>query len=517
MRTLNKFVFSTLAFFTMSALLVACNDNPQKPQSNFGGPSTPGGSENPQNGGSSFGRPETVVKTAETGNIMFDLVIRDFPVTHPDFENFSSEYANKGDVNYCMSKGAASGLCGELIVNAGLPGYDAYWFAMEAYHMTCGNPHSKTGAWIGQDGLPNVPNVILPTYLQRATAADVLEYGECVDKEESGRTRHAYAKVTDGTVGGSKCASVLWSNPVYYTPGMVKPYLAFTPDSRTGEIDMLDGVSIMKAQDLCDNQYFEQWFTDNSFSKRSNTALVIPSDAAQAYSFDYNYSNGGYFPLDVVDPTTLAFVSVTTKANGGCTTDQCDQWGPQSLSINCPPYEYQYAADQKDAVNASTAQLCTAWLMNGGPRTPEAAMNAARASLDVGIRHLRNFGFTEMGYVKFKYSMGNQVISPEFFEIAGDDDIWVFVDGVLAVDLGGTHSPTPGYIDMPVLALNNHGCHVGEPLANYANCEGASDEVGWADNTWHHLHFFHAKRQSGESNFRIRTNLTEVVSSRYAQ
>ena len=65
MRTLNKFVFSTLAFFTMSALLVACNDNPQKPQSNFGGPSTPGGSENPQNGGSSFGRPETVVKTAD--------------------------------------------------------------------------------------------------------------------------------------------------------------------------------------------------------------------------------------------------------------------------------------------------------------------------------------------------------------------------------------------------------------------------------------------------------------------
>lgn len=522
MNKTRNFVLSALVPLAMSALIVACDDNPQKPASNDNVPGNSYGNENhgsnPQNGGTPSSSSETVVNTAEAGGITFDLVIRDFPVTHPDFENFSSEYASRGDYNYCELKGATSGLCGELILNAGLPGYDASWYALEAYHMTCGNVNSKTGAWIGQDGLPNVANLMLPTYLQRTTATDTLKYGECADKEESGRTRHGYVKVADAAVRGSKCTDILWSNPVYYTPGMVQPYLVFTPDPETGEIDMLDGVKILKAGELCDNQFFDEWYDDNnSFAKRTNTALVIPSDASNAYSIDYNYSNGGYFPLDVVDPVSLSFKSVATKENGGCTTDQCEQWGPQSLSITCPPYDYQYAPDQKDAMNASTDQLCAAWLLNGGPRSPDAAMAAAGAApYNVGLHHLRNFGFTEMGYVKFKYRSANQVPSPEVFEIAGDDDIWVFVDGVLAIDLGGTHSPTPGNIDMFVLARNGHGCHAGEPLADYSNCDGVTDATGWADDTWHHLHFFHAKRQTGESNFLIRTNLGEVASSRYA-
>ena len=95
MNKTRNFVLSALVPLAMSALLVACNDNPQRPHGNYGGPNGPDENENhgsnPQNGGTPSSSSETVVNTAEAGGITFDLVIRDFPVTHPDFENFSSE------------------------------------------------------------------------------------------------------------------------------------------------------------------------------------------------------------------------------------------------------------------------------------------------------------------------------------------------------------------------------------------------------------------------------------------
>lgn len=474
------------------------------------------------------------------GAANLDIVVRDFPVTHPDFENFSEEFVSAGDNNYCRGQGSSTGKCGELILKRGLYGFDNEWYTTQAHmHETCGNGRSLTGAWIGQDGQPNVANKFLPSYLQSVTTSQVLKYGEC-SNQKNGRTQRGYEAYVDGKVSGTKCQGNNWSNPVYYTPGMVRSYLTFDANP-AGEIDMLDGVHIVKATDACDNTYFEQWYADGlGPSKRSNTVLTLPPVSAagsskNAYAIDYNYSNGGYFPLDVIDTVTQNRLGQATKANGGCTTDQCDQWGPQTLSIFCPPYAYQYAGDQKDMMGRNTSALCNAWLANGGPRTPAAAEAAAYTDPDLGGQHLRNYGFTMMGYAKFKYHSKNQVNAngqpdPEIFEFTGDDDMWIFVDGVLVVDLGGTHLAAPGRVDISVLARNGHGCHAdaalsaigfGEPpLANQTasgqNCFLNADG-SWADNTWHHLHFFYADRQSDGSNMYMRTSLAELAPTKYGQ
>ena len=466
------------------------------------------------NGGSSYSDPqiEDGIQTSSMRALAFDVVVRDFSVDHPDFESFSEEYASTGDAGYCTKNGGSS--CGDLIYATGLEGYDEYWYTRKDEHMSCGNFRSKAGAMIGSDGLPMSLNPFLPPYLQTAVSksADALEYGECSD----GRSRNFVNAGSEDYLKLAGCAEGAWSSKVYYTPGMVQQNLVFAPTS-DGRFDMYDGVSIMVANYQCDNNNFDQWYSDVYGSNyRINRTLSLPASDKEGYFLvNYNYNNGGFFPLDsVVDGLWVA--SSICNPNVQTNNASCEQYGPQTLSIYCPPYDYQYAATQRDRDGISTADLCNSWLANGGPKHPIAAQAAAQGS-SLGIKHLRNYGFTMMGYIKFKYRSANQVPTPEVFEFVGDDDMWIFVDGVLAVDLGGTHMAAPGAVNIQNLALNNHGCHAGEPLAGYTNCDGANDALGWADNTWHHLHFFYADRQSEGSNLLLRTNLAEIAPPRYSQ
>ena len=467
--------------------------------------------------------PRYVNALTSSGSITLDVVIRDFQPDHPDFENFSEESVNHLNeiYNYRSTTGAAMNMFG----------YGDVWYANSALHNTCGNMNAFEkygfGVAIGVDGLPMKANTSLPHYLQVTSAGSVLEYGECSQKIKDGVTGQdvilrGYENAKDD-VGGYKCPSgnTNWANPVIYTPDMVNPYLLFTKMDGD-KFDMLDGVVIQKQNNYCDNQFFEQWFTDvPGQNKRVNTTMDIPKDpASKYYIYDYNYSNGSFFPLDSINPITQEWVM-----NKPCNSIECDQYEPQTLSIFCPPYNHQYANNQTDFLGQNTSELCKEWLNQGGPRAVNsnssghsaawmAAANFSASGNKLGLQHLRNYNFTMMGYASFKYKAANQIPTPETFEFVADDDMWIFVDGVLVVDLGGTHLPAPGKVNIQTLAVNNHGCHAGEPLASYSNCVGSSDATGWADDTWHHLHFFHAERQSDASNFYIRTSLAELAPSR---
>jgi len=90
-----------------------------------------------------------------------------------------------------------------------------------------------------------------------------------------------------------------------------------------------------------------------------------------------------------------------------------------------------------------------------------------------------NFHFTTEVHTEFRYNGG------ESFTFIGDDDVWVFINKKLAVDLGGLHPQETGSI----------------------NLDQRAGELGISTGNTYSLDLFHAERHTNASHFRVDTNL----------
>ena len=98
--------------------------------------------------------------------------------------------------------------------------------------------------------------------------------------------------------------------------------------------------------------------------------------------------------------------------------------------------------------------------------------------------NIHNYHFTTEIHTEFVYSGG------ESFTFRGDDDLWLFINGKLGIDLGGLHQALSATVDL----------------------DAEAGRLGLTPGERYRMDIFHAERHRGESNFRIETNIECLVS-----
>jgi cysteine-rich repeat protein len=159
---------------------------------------------------------------------------------------------------------------------------------------------------------------------------------------------------------------------------------------------------------------FKQWFNDDSTVNKTYTGVLEMTEIGTniyQYASTSHLADGGFFPLDTLNTAQATQCNLwpywSTKFFPQCTGDQY-LFPPRIIQTDCP---------------------------NQDPLS-----NGCWVSGVKGVKH--DSYFTDEARYYFVYD-GDNGINLSFF---GDDDLFIFINGNLVLDLGGVHQQLPGKV-----------------------------------------------------------------------
>lgn len=152
-----------------------------------------------------------------------------------------------------------------------------------------------------------------------------------------------------------------------------------------------------------------------------------------------------------------------------------------------------------------------------------------------GLNENPDFHFGMYIWADFYQPQGGQVESNDgkdskqmIFEFTGDDDMWVYIDGVLVLDLGGIHDAQSGTINFATGEVRYTDTTSGSKpdwhntfIKEQYEAAGRENSVDWNGNTFadgsnHRIQIFYMERGEGASNLKISFNLKTIPDGQLA-
>jgi fibro-slime domain-containing protein len=337
--------------------------------------------------------------------------------------------------------------------------------------------------------------------IPNASGRPVVMNGTCWDSDSTplcpgvaAATLGANGKPTLGATTSCPCRFTDWDNT-----GILQGATTGTLSSCNAGAAAPQRIEMM-ARVVQSAQSFAQWYTDSALGTKAVDFIEL-APGATAMQYRFSSSGGRTVYQDIHD----IFMNLPIPATNGAPAN--------SLSSGFFPLEARTGAHATKLCNlwpywptALTTANCVA--QDGNPVwqqwDPQGSGTRGVAGMGEGGRVVpvtgvpRNFYFTSEVRYLFRYAGG------ETLAFNGDDDVWVFINGKLVLDLGAPHERLEGTVTLNAdsatwtIQTLNIATNTPIPIAN-GTVTGLGLEVGRT----HEIVVFHADRHPRESNYQL--------------